>query len=66
MSKEELAMYFNEGSDARLRGEPCESGYEGSAQIAWRQGWQDVDKWWGKRAKWPHMAKPPVREVSGV
>ncbi len=58
-----LARAFNRGSDARLRGEPAHANPypEGEPpHLLWRQGWQDVDLYWGADARWPVTPLAPV------
>ena len=59
---------FNQGADARLRGEP-QSGnpyrWHGTAaqMRLWYQGWRDTDRWWGHlvRGRWGCEPLPPVK-----
>lgn len=56
---------FNQGSDARLRGEPegaCPYA-AGTWASAWRRGWRDVDEHWGElvRGRWPFRPLPEVK-----
>lgn len=53
----ESALLFNEGSDARLRGEP----FDETKPLKYRAGWQSVHSAWGVDAKWPVMPLPEVR-----
>jgi hypothetical protein len=44
------AIAFNQGSDARLRGQPMTANPFSSGYPEWRywlMGWQDVDEHWG-------------------
>lgn len=52
------ARVFGAGSDARFRGEPKTTNpYHGDEQktehAAWKAGWEDLNKNWGKGARWP-------------
>jgi hypothetical protein len=66
ISPAERAHAFNRGADSRLAALPlsscpCPPG-EDERRIAWRQGWRDVDLYWGS---WNPSAPPlpPVQEV---
>lgn len=58
------ARAFNEGSDARLAGEPVTANpytkREDTAYFAWRAGWRDVDHYWPR----PLPSRPLPREIS--
>lgn len=53
----ENARLFSMGCDARLRGERLRE----DAPLMFRQGWTDVEKFWGLKAKWPVLALPEVQ-----
>ena len=60
--KEILNRCFNEGSDARLRGEPLTAcPYYGSDQRDYyRMGWMDVEMNWGEKSMYPVKPLPKV------
>lgn len=52
----EKDIAFNRGSDARIHGEtlrsnPFLASHNPSLHKAWRAGWIDAHKWWGKHAR---------------
>lgn len=52
---------FNEGADARIRGEslhhnPYDNTTDRAARNAWKRGWFDVQEHFGKDARW--LVKP--------
>lgn len=54
---------FNEGSDARIAGEtPAANPHLIGTQeaIYWQQGWEDVNKHWGKWASWAVRRLPSI------
>jgi len=56
------AKCFNDGSDARLMGLPLEDcPYLINFEIyLWSEGWHNVDKFWGKDARWPVRPLPEL------
>lgn len=60
----EMAKAFNEGCEARISGIPKERNnpYLAASQewSSWRRGWDDVNRYWGKDAKWPIKPLPEV------
>ncbi len=58
---------FNEGADARFRGEPLSAnpyyGVNLEAVRAWAAGWRDMNDWWGAKAPRNRQPAPlvPVR-----
>lgn len=61
-TQEELDRAFNLGCDARLIGEPiswcCFD--ESDLRKEWKSGWRDVDRSWGKGAKWYVKPLPKI------
>jgi ribosome modulation factor len=59
-----LARAFNEGSDARITGISFDScWYKSEQQLKdyWQLGWQDVDKFFGRDAKWSFTPLPKIK-----
>ena len=60
---------FNEGCDARLRGEPITAnphkhvGGNDDLSAQWARGWKEVHQFYGIEAKWPIAALPRVRDT---
>lgn len=51
---------FGCGCDARIAGRPRSGNpfTEEQLQRAWDRGWIDVDRHWGREAKWPILDLP--------
>ncbi len=60
-----LDTAFGEGSDARIAGLPRHynphHGAMNHNRASWDRGWDDVDRHWGKSAKWPVRLLPQVK-----
>jgi len=56
---------FNIGSAARLAGFTLASNPYKDYILAryWQRGWLDVDRFWGRDAKWPIKRLPRVRQM---
>lgn len=55
---------FNEGCDARLAGHPLSANpydFLTAEAKTWRDGWNHVDKYWGRDAGGKAPPLPPVR-----
>ena len=59
----EHARAFNEGCDARIRGEPCTRPRKTEQTVAnyFVAGWHHVNNNWGIESKIPVKPLPPVR-----
>ncbi len=60
------AVPFNRGCDARCNGlplaaNPYDATHEHTASVAWRDGWLQTNKQWGKEAKWTVRTLPGVK-----
>ncbi len=62
-----LNRAFNRGADARLAGEPVSvnpfTDYDTLMASYFTRGWNEVNKNWGKDAKWWVKPLPPIRET---
>jgi hypothetical protein len=60
------AAIFNAGCDARLAGRPSSANPHAGGiardYFVWKLGWTDIDRFWGKWARWPVMRLPDVKE----
>ena len=61
----ELSLAFGQGSDSRFAGvspvmNPYTETYNFWQHRYWQLGWEDMDRNWGKFAKWPVRELPEV------
>ena len=65
MTNEQRNLAFNMGCDARFDGNRLSANpyqIQHPNWFFWVGGWNDMDKFWGSRAKWPIRALVDVKE----